>query len=427
MHKDGHVVWVEISASPTGEIGGQPNTLIAVVMDINQRKKSEEKLQLAYRVINDTREGIIITDAKQLIVDVNPAFTQITGYASDDVIGKHRNILFSDKQSPQFYEEMWQTVIEQDSWQGEVWSRTKQGNLYAELLTISSLKNDYNQVTHYVSVFSDITHSKKRQDQLNLMAHYDVLTKLPNRALFIDRFQQSIAHSKRSGNQLAVCFLDLDDFKPVNDNYGHEAGDRLLIEVAHRISACIREEDTVSRQGGDEFAILLNDIKTMSQYEVTMQRIHSALAEPYIIDDIKHYITASSGVTLYPSDDGDIDTLLRHADHAMYQSKLAGKHRSQLYSLDLDRRIIDKNQQLEEIKQALIQHQFELYYQPKINMATGKVLGVEALIRWNHPQKGLVPPIDFLPLTDGTSLEVKIGEWVINQALRQLDKWQKRY
>lgn len=391
-----------------------------------EREKAQERLQLFSRVFSDTHEGIMITDAKQQILDINPAFTQITGYSRGDIIGNTPNILSSGKQSPQFYALMWHTVSENGYWQGEVWNRTKQGQLYAELLTISSLTNSQNEVTHYVGMFSDITNSKLQQDQLNLMAHYDVLTKLPNRALFVDRFQQSIAHSMRTGHQLAVCFLDLDDFKPVNDNYGHDVGDRLLIEVANRISACIREEDTVSRQGGDEFAILLNDIKSASQYEVTIDRIHKALAEPYIIDDIQHRITVSSGLTLYPADNGDIDTLLRHADHAMYQSKLTGKNRSRLYSADSDQLIIQKNHHLEEIQQAFANHEFQLYYQPKVNMVSGHVFGVEALIRWNHPQKGLTSPGDFLPFIDGTALEIDIGEWVINQALQQLDDWQKQ-
>lgn len=398
----------------------------ALRIEINYRKLAEEKLQLSSRVFSDTHEGIMITNSQQRIVDINPAFSQITGYSREDIIGETPRTLSSGKQSPQFYKDMWKSVTELGHWQGEVWNKTKQGELYAELLSISSLKNDHNEVTHYVGVFSDITSSKRQQEQLKLMAHYDVLTKLPNRALFVDRFNQSIAHSIRTGYQLAVCFLDLDDFKPVNDNYGHDVGDRLLIEVAERITNCIREEDTVSRQGGDEFAILLNDVKSVLQYEVTMDRIHQALALPYLVDGIEHNVTASSGVTLYPSDDGDIDTLLRHADHAMYQSKLSGKHRTQLYSPDSDQRIIQQNNHLEEIEQALVNNEFQLYYQPKVNMVTGAVFGAEALIRWIHPEKGLIPPLDFLPFIDGTSLEIRVGEWVINEALQQLDYWQQQ-
>ncbi|MBU2964856.1 PAS domain S-box protein [Amphritea sp. 2_MG-2023] len=426
IHKDGHVVWVELSVSSTSKNGEPAQTMIAIAQDINLRKKAEEKLQLSARVFSDTQEGIVITDAQQLIVDTNPAFSQITGYSREDVLGKSTSLLSSGKQSPQFYAQMWAAITENGHWQGEVWNRTKEGELFAELLNISSLTNEHNQVTHYVGVFSDITSIKRQQEKLNLMAHYDVLTNLPNRTLFIDRFHQSIAHSKRTGHQLAVCFLDLDDFKPVNDNYGHDIGDRLLVEVAARITGCIRDEDTVSRQGGDEFAILLNDIKCVSEYEVTIQRLHQVLAMPYFIDSVQHKVTASSGVTLYPSDSGDIDTLLRHADNAMYQSKLLGKHRSQLYSPDSDQRIIQKNLQLEEIEQALVNHEFQLYYQPKVNMVTGEVFGVEALIRWLHPEKGLIPPLAFLPYIDGAPLEIRLGEWVINEALQQLNHWQQQ-
>jgi len=424
--KDGEERWIECRGKLISSQDGKPEKLSGFIQDITDRKKAEQKLQLSSRVFSDTHEGIIITDSQQIIVDVNPAFSQITGYSHADVVGKSPSILSSGKQSPQFYDQVWQSVTDFGHWQGEVWNRTKQGELYAELLTISSLSNEHDEVTHYIGVFSDITTSKKHQDQLNLMAHYDVLTQLPNRALFIDRFHQSIAHSARTGNQFAVCFLDLDDFKPVNDNHGHEAGDSLLIEVADRITACIREEDTVSRQGGDEFAILLNDIKSRSQYEGTMMRIHQALAKPYYIDDIQHNITASSGVTLYPSDNGDIDTLLRHADHAMYHSKLSGKNRSQLYSPDSDQRIIQKSLLLDEIEHALDNHEFQLYYQPKVNMVTGNIFGVEALIRWIHPEKGVIPPLDFLPLIGGTPLEISVGEWVINEALEQLDNWQQQ-
>lgn len=398
----------------------------ALRVENNQRKRAEEKLQLSARVFNNTHEGIMITNHQQAIVDVNPAFTNITGYSRDDMIGKTPRALRSGKQNDKFYQSMWQAITEQGYWQGEVWNKTKQGELYAELLSVSSLKNDKGEVTHYIGLFSDITNSKRQQDQLKLMAHYDVLTKLPNRALFVDRFHQAIAHSIRTGHQLAICFLDLDDFKPVNDNYGHDVGDRLLIEVAKRITECVREEDTVSRQGGDEFAILLNDLNFASQYKVTMERIHQSLAQPYFIDNVQHNITASSGVTLYPIDNSDIDTLLRHADHAMYQSKLSGKHRTHLYNPDYDQQIIHKNSQLEEIEQALVNNEFQLYYQPKVNMATGDIFGVEALIRWLHPTKGLIQPIDFLPFVDDTPLEKKLGAWVINEALAQLAQWQQQ-
>jgi len=427
-HANGHWVWIQGSGGVVEYDGAShdPIRLCGTYQDITERKKSEEKVQLLARVFSDTHEGIIITNVDKLIIDVNPAFCEITGYSWEDVIGQNPRILSSGKQGPVFYQNMWQQVEEQGHWQGEVWNRKKGGEIYAELLTISVLKDVDDNVVNYVGAFSDITTSKRQQEELSLMAHYDVLTGLPNRALFTDRFTQAIAHSKRSGHQLAICFLDLDNFKPVNDNYGHEVGDQLLIEVAERITANIREEDTVSRQGGDEFALLLNDIESFAQCEQTLQRIHYTLAQPFLIDDVAHKITASSGVTLYPNDEADIDTLLRHADQAMYQAKLKGKHRYHLFNPEHDQRTIEKHHQLDEIEQALANNEFQLYYQPKVNMVTGKVFGAEALIRWIHPEKGLIPPLDFLPLIDNTELEIKVGNWVINQALSQLSGWHQQ-
>lgn len=426
IHKNGHVVWVTLSISVIKSESSSPKTLIVVAQDISERKKAEDKLLLSSKVFSETQEGIMITDADQKIIDINPAFEHITGYSREDVLGKTPKVLKSGHQNPDFYKQMWQSIHGQGHWQGEIWNHSKQGSLYAELLNISSLTDEQNRVTHYIGMFSDITSIKQQQEKLNLMAHYDELTKLPNRVLFIDRFNQSIAHSIRSGNQLAICFLDLDDFKPVNDNYGHDIGDRLLVEVAQRIKTCLRDEDTVSRQGGDEFAILLNDIKSTSQYETTVDRILQTLSQPYYIDNIQHRITASSGVTLYPLDDGDIDTLLRHADHAMYQSKLAGKNQYHLYSSDSDKLIIKKHLQLDEIKKALKKQEFQLYFQPKVNMASGVVVGVEALLRWFHPIKGMLLPLTFLPSVDGTTVEISMGEWVINEALQQLEAWQSQ-
>ena len=277
-----------------------------------------------------------------------------------------------------------------------------------------------------IGIATDITENKLRQEKLDIIAHYDVLTKLPNRALFSDRFNQAIAHSNRTQTSLAICFLDLDDFKPVNDTYGHDVGDQLLIEVATRIKSNIRKEDTVSRLGGDEFAILLGDLKSLEQYQETIERIHQAIANPIVIEKIDHRVTASSGVTIYPSDRGDIDTLLRHADQAMYRAKLAGRNRFHLFNPQKDQQVIDKHRNIDEILQALENLQFQLYYQPKVNMLTGKVFGAEALIRWNHPDKGLVPPLDFLPFVQGSDLEIKIGDWVLAEAINQLEEWRSK-
>jgi len=404
--------------------------LDALALGFNQMAKTrqsvEEKLQLLARIFSDTNEGILITDAKQNIIDVNPAFCQITNYNKEEVIGKSPRILSSSKHTPEFYKNMWQTIDEHGHWQGEVWNRKKNGNLYAELLSISSLKDEHGNTLNYIGLFADITQSKEQQSKLELMAHYDVLTQLPNRALFTDRFNQAIAHCKRSKSLLGVCFLDLDHFKPINDNFGHNVGDQLLIEVAQRILKNIRAEDTVSRQGGDEFALLLGDIESFSQCEQMLKRIHHSLSQPYFINGECHNITASTGVTLYPLDDANIDTLMRHADQAMYQAKLAGRHSYRLFNAEQDQKTIEKHHQLDEIQLALTNNELCLYYQPKVDMTTGKVFGAEALIRWLHPEKGLIPPLDFLPTIEGTELEISIGNWVINEALKQLNVWHKQ-
>jgi diguanylate cyclase (GGDEF)-like protein/PAS domain S-box-containing protein len=394
--------------------------LAAVVI---QHNRASEQHLLSSRVFNAAREGIMITDSFSKIISVNPMFTEITGYSREEVIGKNPNILSSSKHNSQFYNEMWQSVLTDGHWQGEVWNRKKNGQIYPELLNISSLVDESGQPHHYVGLFSDITSSKEQQKSLELMAHYDVLTKLPNRALFADRFEQSLAHSRRNGSLMAICFLDLDNFKPINDNYGHNIGDQILIEVANRLKLALREEDTVSRQGGDEFALLLANFNAVDQCEALINRIHRSLAEPYSIAGETHHISASSGTTIYPNDDGDIDTLIRHADQAMYQAKLAGKNNYRFFNPGEDKKIITQLARLEEIRLALANNEFCLYYQPKVNMKTGYVFGVEALIRWIHPEKGLIPPLSFLPIIDNTPLEIEVGDWVINTALKQAELW----
>lgn len=421
--KDGAHIWVSMRGSI---FNAKKEQTLWVFVDISERKQATEKLRLLGRVFSSTQDAITITDANKNIIDVNPAFCKITGYSREDIIGQTHSILSSGKQSSDFYSDMWKTVIHQGYWQGEVWNRKKTGEVYAELLTISELKDCNGNITNFVGICSDITHSKQQQEALKLLAHYDALTTLPNRILFTDRFQQAVAHSKRSKSSLAVCFIDLDDFKPVNDNFGHEIGDQLLIEVAARISACLRKEDTVARLGGDEFSLLLGNIVSYEHCQQTIKRVHQSLAKPYIINGISHKVTASSGITLYPSDEGDVDTLLRHADQAMYLAKQAGRNRYQLFNVEQEQKLTHKHSCLAEIARALANNEFCLYYQPKVNMITGTVFGAEALIRWNHPEKGLVPPLDFLPLVDGTDLDIQIGEWVTNEALAQLELWQNQ-
>lgn len=418
--------WFDTHAVPMRDAEGKITALLGLTRDITERKQAEEHLKLAARVFSEAHEGILITDAVGIIIDVNPTFCEITGYSRAEVIGQNPSMLQSGKYGADFYRDMWQALHEAQHWQGELWNRKKNGELYAEWLTVSALCDADGKITHYVGLFSDVTQAKQQQQLLELFAHYDPLTRLPNRILFADRLNQAIAHSKRENTLLAICFLDLDGFKPVNDQFGHDIGDRVLVEVAERIKNAIREEDSVSRHGGDEFALLLGNVDSIEQCEQAIMRIHRAIALPYVIDDQPISVGASSGFTVYPLDDAGADALLRHADYAMYQAKLAGKNRCQLFDASHDQQVMHRHQQLRDIEAAFLNNELCMYYQPKVDIKTGQVKGVEALIRWQHPQRGMVPPLEFLPVIASTDLEIRIGNWVIAQACEQLAGWHAR-
>lgn len=411
---------------PLRDEQGQLYALLGISTDITELKQNEENLKLAARVFGEAHEGIMITDANGDIIDVNPTFSEITGFSRNEVLGQNPRLLKSFHHSSEFYLDMWQSLQQHKHWQGEIWNRRKDGELFAELLTISALCNEQGEIIYYVGLFSDITQSKQQQQLLELMAHYDPLTRLPNRALFADRLFQAIAHSRRDKSLLAIGFLDLDGFKPINDQFGHDAGDQILIEVADRIRSAMREEDTVSRHGGDEFALLMGCLHSVEECEQAMKRIHQVIVEPYYVKGQPVTIGVSSGITIFPIDDADSDTLLRHADHAMYQAKLAGKNRYHLFDSSQDQLVIDRNKQLREIQAALDAEQFVLHYQPKVDLRNGKVVGVEALIRWMHHERGLIAPMVFLPVIASNEIEILIGNWVIEQAWRQLQLWHEQ-
>ena len=410
------------------EISGQ-DEISVMANEFNQlmieRSANEEQLKLAAQVFVEAHDGIFITQTDGTIIDVNPAFCKITGYERQEVLGENPRILNSKKQSKEFYTDMWDCLNAHGYWKGEVWNRKKNGELYPEILTISSLKDNSGTTLHYMGLFADITQIKKQQHSLEQMAHYDALTLLPNRTLFIDRFNQAIAHADRTKKSLAVCFIDLDNFKQINDNYGHDVGDKVLIEVAERFKLNLRGEDSISRQGGDEFALLLSDVHTFADCEDILKRIRHSLAQPLILDGITHVITASIGVTLYPDGLGEIDTLIRHADQAMYQVKLAGGDGYHLFNEEKDQQIIKKQHALNKIIDAIENEEFTLYYQPKVNMKTGEMFGAEALVRWISPEDGVISPLHFLPILEGTNVEIQFGQWVINNAINQLAQWQR--
>jgi diguanylate cyclase (GGDEF)-like protein/PAS domain S-box-containing protein len=398
---------------------------LAITRDISERKKAEEKLHLAASVFIHAREAIVITSANGTIIDVNDAFSRITGYNREEVLGKNPRILSSRRQGKKFYAAMWRDLIDLGHWYGEIWNRRKNGEIYAEMLTISSILDPQGKIQYYVALFSDITEFKEHERHLERVAHYDALTALPNRTLLADRMKNAIAQAFRRQQPLAVVYLDLDGFKNVNDTHGHEVGDQLLISLSARMGHTLRQGDTLARLGGDEFVAVLIDLENTEASIPLINRLLSAASDPVSIGDLTLKISASLGVTFYPqSEEVDADQLLRQADNAMYQAKLSGKNCYHIFDTEQDRNIRGQHESVERIRLALNREEFLLYYQPKVNMRTGKVIGAEALIRWQHPQEGLLAPAVFLPIIENHPLAIELGEWVINTALRQLEIWQ---
>lgn len=386
--------------------------------------EAEEKLQLSASVFTHAHEGIMISDTDGIIMDVNNAFTTITGYTREEVIGKNPRLLNSGYQPQEYYAAMWNDLIEKGYWYGEIWNRRKSGQVYAEMLTISAVRNEQGHTQHYVALFSDISEAKEHEKQLQKIAYYDSLTALPNRALLADRLHQAMTQAHRRAQPLAVVYLDLDGFKTINDTHGHHVGDQLLISLSDRMKQILREGDTLARIGGDEFVAILVDLVDMAESEPIITRLLLAAEQPVQLGDLSLRVSASLGITFYPqAQETDADLLMRQADQAMYQAKLAGKNRFHVFDTEHDSNIRSHYENLEYIRMAFNANEFVLFYQPKVNMRTGKVIGAEALIRWQHPQKGLLAPALFLPTIENHPLANELGEWVINRALTQMEIW----
>ncbi len=397
---------------------------VVTLHDVTARKRAQERLRLAASVFSHAREGIIITDPEGTIVDVNDAFTEVTAFPRAEAVGQSPRILKSDRHGTAFYEGMWGQLLERGFWRGEIWNRRKGGELYPELLNISAIHDDQGQVTHYIGVFFDISEQKEQERRLEEIAHYDVLTGLPNRALLADRLYVAMVQARRSQRPLAVVYVDLDDFKAVNDRHGHDAGDRLLVAVAGRLRASLRAGDTVARLGGDEFVVVVTECSEPGDSEALVERLLAAVREPLPVAGHSLRVTASLGVTFFPQgEEVDADQLLRQADQAMYQAKLTGKGHGHLFDSRMDQQIKDQHERLERIRRALEAGEFVLHYQPKVNLRSGEVIGMEALIRWQHPEQGLLSPGSFLPAIEKHPLAVALGEWVIDQALAQMEAW----
>lgn len=425
VRKDGELIDVSVSISPICDNTGRVIGASKIARDITNQKKANARLELTSRVFTNTNEAIIVTDAQCIIIEVNEAFTNISGYSREDVVGSSPMMFSSSRQGPEVFADMASSLAIHGKYEGELWSRRKTGESYAGYLKVSVVRDADHNIQNYVALFADITSLRIKQEQLEHLAHFDALTDLPNRILLSDRLNQAMAVSQRTQTSLAVLYLDLDGFKEINDEYGHNIGDEVLVAVSQNMKTTLRNVDTLARIGGDEYAVVLADVQGPHQCGRMVDRVLRACAEPVVVDGKLLRISASIGVTIYPLDNVDADQLLRHADRAMYEAKQAGKNRFHIFDSELDAEVKTRSQQHERIRQALIAEEFFLRYQPKVNMRTGAIIGLEALIRWHHPQLGQLSPDAFLPAIECHPLSEEVGEWVMNAALKQMDAWRK--
>ena len=388
-----------------------------------ERKQLEETLLLSAAVFENTTEGVIITDTDEKIISTNKAVFDITGYKNDEIIQKPISILKSERHDEDFYLEIQKTVAKTGSWQGEVWNRRKNKEIYPQWLNISVVKDAKGDVSNYAWVFSDISAIKESQQKLDHLAHHDPLTGLPNRLLLDARMTQSLSRARRNKNKIAVMFLDLDHFKNVNDTLGHPVGDLLLQEVSSRLLSCVREEDTVCRQGRDEFIVILEELHDSHFASDVAQKIILSLAEKYYLQGHEVFVTCSIGISLFPDDSEDMTTLFKNADSALYRAKEQGRNTYQYYTDELTNNAMQRMHMENGLRNAIGRNELILYYQPQVDLYSGKIVGVEALVRWQHPKEGLLQADEFIPLAEETGLIVRIGEWVLRTACKCLKSW----
>ncbi|MCU7836950.1 MAG: EAL domain-containing protein [gamma proteobacterium symbiont of Taylorina sp.] len=374
-------------------------------------------------ILQNTRDGIMISNASNQIEYINQSFTDVTGYSTEEIIGRDPKILQSGRHDAAFYSDMWKILIQTDHWEGEIWDKRKNGEVYLEFLSINAVTNSEGQISHYVAFFSDIQEKYNFGRQLDRAAQFDDLTALPKRSQIIHYLTTCLDSYQSENKLLAVIVIDLDDFKTLNDHHGHALGDRILIIIARRLKRLIRSTDMVGRLGGDEFVLILPALNNMDEVEQMTRRIISLIASSIEIDGHKYHLTTSLGITLFPFDSADAEMLLRHADQAMYQAKDNGKNQHHLFDTKKDQQAQTRRELFQELSHAIEHNELILYYQPKVNMRTGKVIGAEALLRWQHPEKGLLGPGDFLPHVEYHDLIIDIGNWVTYQAMSQLSEW----
>ncbi|MBN2866234.1 MAG: EAL domain-containing protein [Thiotrichales bacterium] len=395
-----------------------------ILLDVTEQRRADQQLRLAAKVFSNTGEGVMVTDHSCQIVSVNQAFSTILGYGAEEVIGKTPRFLRSGQHELPFYDAMWQEIKQQGVWQGEIWNRHKQGNLVPEWLTITALTNEHGEVENYIGVFADITKLKASQAELDYLAHHDVLTKLPNRRKFLNNLEFTLSHVKRSQKPFALLMLDLDRFKDVNDSYGHAAGDEVLLNAAKMIKDALRENDMVARLGGDEFAILIEDLHLVTDAAQVAQTIISTISKPQMLKDNRAVsVGCSIGIALYPEHGTDSEILMQHADSALYLSKKKSKGTFEYFTADMTESALQRMQIEADLKLALTNDELRVFYQPQVILGSNQIKGAEALIRWQHPIKGLLAPNHFIGIAEDSGLIADIGRWVLNETCRQAKVW----
>jgi diguanylate cyclase (GGDEF)-like protein/PAS domain S-box-containing protein len=422
---DGEIRIVEIHSSA---IDVQERTLLfSIVFDITERRQAEESLRLASLVYESSSEAMTIVDANRNVVTVNPAFTEITGYTAEEVIGRSIDLLGSEEEDPDRIRAMREELDATGRWIGEVWARRKNGERFLRWLSISTIYNEDGTAKLQLGLFSDITKKKAADELIWRQAHFDALTGLPNRTMFHDRLVQAIKKASRNGTHVGLLFLDLDFFKEVNDTLGHGMGDKLLLLAARRLQQCVRGADTVVRLGGDEFIVIVDELSVPTDIERVVQSILHELAEPFELGGEQVFISASAGVTFYPEDGTEPDVLLKNADQAMYAAKSQGRNRYSYFTQSMQEAAQARKRLVSDLRTALAERQFCLHYQPVVDLATGAIRKVEALVRWRHPVRGLIGPMEFIPVAEQTGLIVDIGDWVFRSAARQLAAWRNAF